>query len=107
MSEFASPAALLSFCCVSAGTKMVRLGPDGMSVEEELENGDGGVPGERREKTVVRLYLVQPKSLQECSIIYDDAAGGGGLQLGGGSSTSQVSHDSLVFQVRATANVGR
>jgi hypothetical protein len=43
---------------------MVKQNAEGM-----IENYD------KQEKTVVRLYFVQPKSLQECSIIiYDDAA---------------------------------
>ena len=36
--------------------------------EDMIENID------KQEKTVVRLYFVQPKYWQECSIIYDDAA---------------------------------
>ena len=69
-SEFATPAPFLSFCCVSAGRRLVKQTTEGVQVEEEGE----GVQGGGKERTVVRLYLVQPKSLQECSIIYEDAA---------------------------------
>ena len=50
---------------------MVKQTVEGVEVSGEddmIENND------KQEKTVVRLYFVQPKSLQECSIIYDDAA---------------------------------
>jgi len=75
-SEFATPAAFLSFCCVSAGRRLVKQTTEGVQVdgqeEEEVRSG--------KERTVVRLYLVTPKSLQECSIIYEDAAAVGGLE---------------------------
>jgi len=90
VSEFASPASFLSFCCVSAGRRQVRLAPDGMTVEDE-DGSDSGATGEKKDKTVVRVYLVQPKSLQECSIIFDDAARSA-------SSSANVSHESIMFQ---------
>jgi len=75
-SEFATPAAFLSFCCVSAGRRLVKQTTEGVQVdgqeEEEVRSG--------KERSVVRLYLVTPKSLQECSIIYEDAAAVGGLE---------------------------
>ena len=65
------PLLILSFGCVSADKRMVKQTVEGVEVSGEddmIENND------KQEKTVVRLYFVQPKSLQECSIIYDDAA---------------------------------
>lgn len=91
VSEFASPASFLSFCCVSAGRRSVRLAPDGMTVEDE-DGSDSGATGEKKDKTVVRVYLVQPKSLQECSIIFDDAA------RSSSSGSANISHESLMFQ---------
>ena len=44
------------------------MGEDGMTVVE-----DSVVAGDSKEKTVIKLYLVQTKSLQECSIIFEDA----------------------------------
>jgi formaldehyde-activating enzyme involved in methanogenesis len=71
VAEFATPSPILSFGCLSAGKRMVKQTTEGVevSVEEDMiENND------KREKTVVRLYFVQPNSLQECSIFYDNAA---------------------------------
>ena len=39
-----------------------------------MEGQEGDEVSSGKERTVVRLYLVQPKSLQECSIIYEDSA---------------------------------
>jgi len=72
VSEFATPAPFLSFFCVSAGVRMVEQTTEGVHVSQD--NNDAEDPGSGFEKTVVNLYLVQPKSLQECSIIYEDAA---------------------------------
>ena len=69
-SEFATPAPFISFCCHSAGTRLVKQTTEGVQVEgQESDEVSSG-----KERTVVRLYLVQPKSLQECSIIYEDSA---------------------------------
>ena len=40
----------------------------------KVEGEEGDEVSSGKERTVVRLYLVQPKSLQECSIIYEDSA---------------------------------
>ena len=40
----------------------------------KVEGQEGDEVSSGKERTVVRLYLVQPKSLQECSIIYEDSA---------------------------------
>ena len=52
---------------VAEFARMVRQTAEDVE-EDRIENNDN------QEKTVVRLYFVQPKSLQECSIINDDAA---------------------------------
>ena len=70
VAEFATPSPFLSFSCLSAGKRTVKQTPEGLEVsveEDQIEIND------RKDKTVVRLHIVQPKSLQECSIIYDDA----------------------------------
>jgi len=71
VAEFATPSPFLSFSCVSAGKRTVKQTTEGVEVSVEEDMIDSN---DKRDKTVVRLYLVQPKSLQECSIIYDDAA---------------------------------
>jgi len=71
VAEFATPSAILTFHCVSGGKRMVKMSAEGVEVsmdDDVVENSD------MKEKTVIRLYYVQPKSLQECSIIYSDAA---------------------------------
>jgi len=71
VAEFATPSAILTFHCVSGGKRMVKQSAEGVEVsmdDDVVENSD------MKEKTVIRLYYVQPKSLQECSIIYTDAA---------------------------------
>ena len=74
IAEFASPSSILSLSCVSAGLRTVTITTEGVEVstedEDNLDNHE--VEGDRKEKTVVKLYIVQPKSLQECSIIYDN-----------------------------------
>ena len=70
--EFASPAAILSLSCVSSGLRMVKQTTDGVEVSTDSDKEDEA--GDKKmEKTVVKLYMIQPKSLQECSIIYDNA----------------------------------
>jgi len=71
VAEFATPSSILTFHCVSGGKRMVKQNAEGVEIsmeEDVVENND------MKEKTVVRLFFVQPKSLQECSIIYSDAA---------------------------------
>jgi len=72
--EFASLASVLSLSCVSAGVKKVVMTTEGVEVVDDTDaqdNHNDDYP--TTEKTVVKLYFVQPKSLQECSIIYDNA----------------------------------
>ena len=67
VAEFATPSPILSFGCVIVGKRMVKQTAEGLE-EDRIENNDN------QEKTVVRLYFVQRKSLQKCSIINEDAA---------------------------------
>ena len=70
MAELATPSPILSFGCVSAGKRIVKQTAEGVevSVEEDMiENND------KQEKTVVRLYSVQPKSEQECVPLQNQA----------------------------------
>ena len=73
--EFASPASILSLSCVSAGLRSVKQTTEGVEVSTDPEDRTDNIEAgdKRMEKTVVRLYMIQPKSLQECSIIYDNA----------------------------------
>ena len=43
----------------------------GHNARSQRGRSKGG--GERREATAIKFLLVQPKSLQECRILYDDA----------------------------------
>ena len=52
---------------VRVGKRMVKQTAEDVE-EDRIENNDN------QEKTVVRLYFVQRKSLQKCSIINEDAA---------------------------------
>ena len=56
VAEGATPSPILSFGCVSVGKRMVKQTSEGLE-EDRIENNDN------QEKTVVRLYFVQPKSL--------------------------------------------
>lgn len=76
ISEFATPSAFLCISMLSAGLKMTRSrrtiddmddNSDYSFSEEEEEEGDDV------EATVVEFMLVQPKSLQSCKIVYQDA----------------------------------
>ena len=74
VAEFACPTPILSLSCVSAGLRNVQMTTEGVEVADD-ETGDNlnEAAGDKKEKTVVKMYFVQPKSLQECSIIYDNA----------------------------------
>ena len=75
VAEFASPTSILSLSCESAGVKTVKQTTEGLEVCEDDDED------EKTEKTVVKLYFVQPKSLQECCIIFDNAASSGSLSV--------------------------
>ena len=103
VSEFATPSPFLSMSILEAGIRKRADDPhtlsdvesddddnDGNDNDDEKEDDsdeellDGSVhdvrrsrrgrsKGEKREATAIKFLLVQPKSLQECRILYDDA----------------------------------
>ncbi|XP_012276185.1 enhancer of mRNA-decapping protein 4 [Orussus abietinus] len=85
ISEFLLPYPILSFGIVDAGQRRVR--PTGASLED-LCPGDE----ELDDQLVIRMYLVQPKSLQECHITFRPAA-----QESGGCLMDTLTHDSLDY----------
>ncbi|XP_011302813.1 enhancer of mRNA-decapping protein 4 [Fopius arisanus] len=66
ISEFLLPYSILSFAIVDAGLRKVR--PTGESLEDLCPCED-----ECEDQMVIRMYLVQPKSLQECHIAFQPA----------------------------------
>ena len=81
VSEFATPSPFLSVAITEAGVRKVAL----RSQDEDEEDSDDDSDSEtdsrlddnndtlKREATVINFMLVQPISLQECRIVYDDA----------------------------------
>ncbi|XP_014208396.1 enhancer of mRNA-decapping protein 4 [Copidosoma floridanum] len=63
VSEFLLPSSFMSFSIVEAGQRRLRFTSDSM---ENLCPTDD----ENEEQLVVRLFLVQPKSMQECHIAF-------------------------------------
>ncbi|XP_071625810.1 enhancer of mRNA-decapping protein 4 [Temnothorax longispinosus] len=85
VSEFLLPYPILSFGIVEADQRKIRS--TGESLEdlcEEIEEND--------EQLVIYMYLVQPKSLQECHIAFKPASQGSGNYLIGTRT-----HDSLDY----------
>ena len=87
VSEFATPSSFLSISVVDAGIQRVKdehqnYEDSNRGSEEEydiLEMEDEFINNKKlnkteKEATVVELMIVQPKSLQHCRIVYDDAA---------------------------------
>merc|ERR1719483_1971289 len=74
VSEFETPSPFLSMAMLEAGVKRVSdkhtLGEDDSEDDSEDEEIDQTTS---REATVINFLLGQPKSLQECRIVYDDA----------------------------------
>ena len=75
MSEFATPSPFLSMAMLEAGVRRVSeekhtVGEDDSDDDSEDEEIDQTTS---RDATVINFLLVQPKSLQECRIVYDDA----------------------------------
>ena len=74
MSEFATPSPFLSMAMIEAGVRRVSdkhtVGEDDSDDDSEDEEIDQTTS---RDATVINFLLVQPKSLQECRIVYDDA----------------------------------
>ncbi|XP_076751007.1 enhancer of mRNA-decapping protein 4 homolog Ge-1 [Xylocopa sonorina] len=67
ISEFLLPYPILSFGIVDAGIRKIR--PTGESLEDLCPCEE-----ETEEQLVIRMYLVQPKSLQECHIAFKPAS---------------------------------
>jgi len=74
--EFASPAGILSLSCEFSGLRMVKQTTEGVEVSTDSNDEDD----KKMEKTVVKLFIIHAKSLQECSIIYDNAPASPGSQ---------------------------
>ncbi|XP_012532594.1 enhancer of mRNA-decapping protein 4 [Monomorium pharaonis] len=85
ISEFLLPYPILSFGIVDADQRKIRS--TGESLEdlcEEIEDND--------EQLVIYMYLVQPKSLQECHIAFKPAS-----QASGNYLIDTLTHDSLDY----------
>jgi len=85
VSEFLLPYPILSFGIVDADQRKIRS--TGESLEdlcEEIEEND--------EQLVIYMYLVQPKSLQECHIVFKPAS-----QASGNYLIDTLTHDSLDY----------
>ncbi|XP_029669673.1 enhancer of mRNA-decapping protein 4 [Formica exsecta] len=87
VSEFLLPYPILSFGIVDADQRKIRS--TGESLEdlctcEEIEESD--------EQLVISMYLVQPKSLQECHIAFKPAS-----QASGNYLIDTLTHDSLDY----------
>lgn len=89
-SEFLLPYPILSFGIVDAGLRKFKS-----SSLEDLCNEDGDdEPQQFVQAVVVRMYLVQPKSLQECHIAFQPPVTVGDMD----QKLSTLSHDSLMFR---------
>ena len=77
VSEFATPAAFLSMSVIEAGVKKVSelhaLSKDDSGDDSTDSEDEAAQVRKQREATFIKFLLVQPKSIQECSILYDDA----------------------------------
>ena len=85
ISEFLLPYPILSFAIVDAGLRKVR--PTGGSLEDLCPLDD-----ENEDQLVIRMYLVQPKSLQECHIAFRPAR-----QVTNNCLMDTLTHDSLNY----------
>lgn len=85
VSEFLLPYPILSFAIVDAGQRRVR--PTSESLEDLCPGED-----ENEEQLVIRMYLVQPKSLQECHIAFRPPH-----QISGNCLMDTLTHDSLDY----------
>lgn len=85
ISEFLLPYPILSFGIVDAGLRKVR--PTGESLEDLCPCDD-----EIEDQFVIRMYLVQPKSLQECHIAFRPAR-----QMSNNCLMDTLSHESLDY----------
>ncbi|KAG7201645.1 hypothetical protein KM043_004376 [Ampulex compressa] len=85
ISEFLLPYPILSFGIVDAGQRKIR--PTGESLEDLCPCDE-----ESEDQLVIRMYLVQPKSLQECHIAFKPAS-----QVSGNCLMDTLTHDSLDY----------
>ncbi|XP_076244634.1 enhancer of mRNA-decapping protein 4 homolog Ge-1 isoform X2 [Calliopsis andreniformis] len=85
ISEFLLPYPILSFGIVDAGLRKVR--PTGESLEDLCPCDE-----EAEEQLVIRMYLVQPKSLQECHIAFKPAS-----RVSGNCLMDTMTRDSLDY----------
>lgn len=85
ISEFLLPYPILSFGIVDAGQRKIR--PTGESLEDLCPSDE-----EIEDQLIIRMYLVQPKSLQECHIAFKPAA-----QVSGNCLLDTLTHDSLDY----------
>ncbi|XP_015110545.1 enhancer of mRNA-decapping protein 4 [Diachasma alloeum] len=85
ISEFLLPYSILSFAIVDAGMRKVR--PTGESLEDLSPCDD-----ESEDQLVIRMYLVQPKSLQECHIAFQPAK-----LISNACLMDTLTHDSLDY----------
>lgn len=90
VSEFLLPYPILSLAIVDAGQR--RLRPTSESLEDLCPCGDGDDEDDNQDQLVIRMYLVQPKSLQECHIAFRLP-----LQLSGNCLMDTLTHDSLDY----------
>ncbi|KYN07621.1 Enhancer of mRNA-decapping protein 4, partial [Cyphomyrmex costatus] len=85
VSEFLLPYPILSFGIVDADQRKIRS--TGESLEDLCEEIE-----ENEEQLVISMYLVQPKSLQECHIAFKPAS-----QTSGNYLIDTLSHDALEY----------
>ena len=89
-SEFKLPYPILSFGIVDAGMRKFKS-----TSLEDLCNEDGDDEMQQYiEAVVVRMYLVQPKSLQECHIAFQPPVPVGDIN----QKLNSPSHDSLIYR---------
>ncbi|XP_032678141.1 enhancer of mRNA-decapping protein 4 [Odontomachus brunneus] len=86
VSEFLLPYPILSFGIVDADQRKIR--PSGESLEDLCPMSDEEI----EDQLIIRMYLVQPKSLQECHIAFKPAA-----QVSGNCLLDTLIHDSLDY----------
>ena len=75
-SEFATPSAFLCMVVTEAGLRRVTNGhtlSDNDDDSDDEDSEDEEDVNSSNEATVIDLVIVQPKSLQKCRIIYEDA----------------------------------
>lgn len=85
VSEFLLPYPILSFGIVDAGQRKIR--PTGESLEDLCPSDE-----EIEEQLIIHMYLVQPKSLQECHVAFKPAP-----QVSGNCLLNTHTHDTLDY----------